>query len=95
MNGKLAILLPTAERRNAPSVPLAPRLGRLEGATIGFVTNGWGSGDVVFAELRRLLAQEGVKDIVERRTPQSRPLAPDELQSLAAASDAVVSGLGN
>ncbi len=95
MSGKLAILLPTAERRNAPSVPLAPRLVNLEGTTIGFITNGWRSGDVVFEELRRLLKQHGVKEIVERRTPQSRPLALDEFQALADASDAVVSGLGN
>lgn len=90
------ILMPYAEPSQAEGERLAPRLSALDGRTVGLVNNSWRCMNVVAEELtRRLKAEHGVVDVVERRISAAQTLPPQMLEEMAGACDAVIVGIGN
>ena len=75
---------------------LAPALGALAGATVGFIDNAK-IGTAVFLEhLERLLRERhGVRDVIRRRKPDSSRPVPRAMLAELAAADAIVSAVGD
>jgi hypothetical protein len=89
------VLDPTLEK-TAPLGRPAPRLGTLQGKTIGFISNGKEGTKGFFRHLDEMLRrQHGVRDVVLRtKSNYSAPADPhivDEIERW----DAVVTGLGD
>lgn len=90
------VLMPYAEPSQAEGGRLAPRLSTLDGRTVGLVNNSWRCMNVVAEELtRRLKAEHGVVDVVERRISAAQTLPPAMLEEMVGACDAVIVGIGN
>lgn len=88
--------MPYGEPSTVAGPRLAPRLSSLAGRRIGIVNNSWRCMHVVAEELtRRLKAEHGVVDIVERRISAAQTLPPPVLDEMADACDAVIVGIGN
>lgn len=88
--------MPYAEPSDAAGPRLAPRLPSLAGRRIGLVNNSWRCMHVVAEELtRRLTAEHGVAEIVERRISAAQTLPPAVLEQMADDCDAVIVGIGN
>jgi hypothetical protein len=90
------ILMPYAESASSGEVALAPRLSRLDAATIGVVNNSWRCMHVITDELTtRLTTDFGVSEILEERVSAAQTLPDDLLDAMAGSCDAVVVGIGN
>jgi hypothetical protein len=90
------VLMPYGEPSAGPAGRIAPRLPSLDGQTIGVVNNSWRCMHVVAEELtRRLKAEHGVVEIIERRISAAQTLPPPMLEEMAGACDAVIVGIGN
>lgn len=90
------VLMPYAEPSQAQEGRLAPRLPTLDGRTVGLVNNSWRCMNVVAEELtRRLKAEHGVVDVVERRISAAQTLPSAMLEEMVGACDAVIVGIGN
>jgi hypothetical protein len=71
-NGLVSVLNPAVETKLAERVPLAPRLGALEGKTIYLVDTDWGGmqqNDGLLQEMQKWFAQNmpGVKTIIKMK----------------------------
>ena len=89
------VLDPTTEKA-APLGQPAPRLGTLQGKTVGFISNGKEGTKGFFRHLDEMLRREhGVREVVLRtKSNYSAPADPhivDEIRKW----DAVVTGLGD
>jgi len=91
----IRVLDPTNEATPA-AIALAPRLAKLEGLTVGFISNGKEGTKGYFSHLARMLKDEyGVRDVVLR--VKSNYSAPADLHIVEEISQwhAAVSGLGD
>ena len=91
----LEVLNPTHET-NSAKLTLAPRPGSLEGATVGFISNGKEGTIGFFDHLERLLRERFAVARVERLT-KSNFSAPAEKEIIDAAAgwQLAVTGLGD
>lgn len=88
------ILDPTYDG-GAPAFALAPRLGTLEGKTVGIVSNGKKGSGRLFEALRRELMAAGANDVALRvKSNYSAPADPDIVEE-AKAWDAAFTGIGD
>ena len=91
----IEVLDPTYAETSAIVAP-APRLDRLEGATVGIVSNGK-HGTVAFfdALADELRTQHGVADVVRVVKPNYSAPAGDEIMDAARTWHALVAGIGD
>ena len=91
----IRVLDPTPEK-TAPVGQLAPRLATLQGATIGFISNGKEGTKGFFGHLERVLRDDyGVASVVYRtKTNYSAP-ADAAIVAEIGQWDAVISGIGD
>jgi len=90
----IRVLDPRLDPEREPLV-LAPALASLEGATVGLLDNGKIGTARFYDRLERRLGEQGVREVVRRRKPDSsRPVPPALLDELVRA-DAIVSGIGD
>lgn len=77
-------------------VRLAPPLGSLRGATVGFIDNAK-IGTAVFLDSLEAMLREraGVRDVIRRRKPDSSRPVPREVLAELSAADALVSAVGD
>ena len=94
MGRQVSILVPVSEDSGSKLL-LAPRLDTLAGKRIGIINNGWRCMHLAADELRRLLREQGVSDLVEKRTTAARPVLQSDLMDLARTADGVICGIGN
>jgi len=89
------ILDPTHEWQVAEFTP-APRLATLEGATVGFISNGKQGTRPFFDAFERVLTEEhGVANVVRLTKANYSARAEPEIFEQAARWDALVSGVGD
>jgi hypothetical protein len=75
---------------------LAPRLGTLEGKTVGFISNGKVGTKGFFAHLERILREEhGVAKVVSRTKSNYSAPADKHIADEIRQWDAVISGIGD
>jgi len=95
---KISVLNPAATNTMVPRLPLAPRLGSLEGKTIYMVDIGWGGPEAGFDVLQvisKRLAQDipGIKTIVMRKRGSYMTDDPDLWKEIKAKGHAAILGL--
>lgn len=89
------VLDPTAEKA-PPSGQAAPRLGSLEGKTVGFISNGKEGTKAFFGHLDKMLREEfGVANVVFRTKSNYSAPADKHIVDEIKNWDAVVSGIGD
>ena len=94
MDRQVSILVPGSEDSGS-KLALAPRLDTLAGKRIGIINNGWRCMQIASDELRRLLIEQGISELVEKRTTAARPVVQSDLLDLAQTADGVICGIGN
>lgn len=89
------VLDPTAETASALGSP-APRLVSLEGATVGFISNGKEGTKEYFAHLERMLRDQfGVAEVVTRVKSNYSAPADAWIVEQIGQWDAAVTGIGD
>ena len=90
-NSMTTVLNPAAEGAVA-SQTLAPRLGSLQGMTVGLIDNHKGNSDLYLAELADLFKKQfGVAEVINyRKDSQSIPTPPEVLDDLASKCQAII-----
>ena len=90
-NSMTTVLNPAAEGAVAAQ-KLAPRLGDLQGMTVGLIDNHKGNSDLYLAELAELFKEQcGVAQVITyRKDSQSIPTPPDVLDDLASKCQAII-----
>ena len=79
-----------------PAGQLAPRLSKLKGKTIGFISNGKVGTKGFFAHLERLLREEhGVARVVSRTKSNYSAPADAHIAAEIKSWDAVITGIGD
>ena len=75
----------------------AARVGSMRGKTLGLLSNGWRSFDVMLAHIAgEAVQRQGVGAVVSRKNPNSASTTPKAtMEELAANTDAVVVGVGH
>ena len=94
MSSKVKLLVPEGRIRTVP-IPLAPRLGGLEGKVIGFMHNGKPNADILLSRLASLMRKK--YSPLETRS-RSKPLVSepaDFIEELANECQGVVNALGD
>ena len=97
MTRRVRMVLPHAESYQRDTLTIAPRARDLEGACMGFLSNGWPSLEVVYEELRLALSHEyNVARFLDvHKSIKEGPVSAQDMQRLAAECAVVVNGLGN
>jgi hypothetical protein len=94
-----AILDPTGGVRttNGDTAVLTPKRAKLDGATVGLLSNTKQNAALFLDELGNLLKERhGVTAVMPRvKTVFALPVTPEQLEELASACDAVVTGVGD
>lgn len=95
-HGKLRLLDPTLAPLELGG-SLSPRLDALAGKTLGMISNGRESSELILRRLaERLREGDGVADVIYRSKPFIGNIAPSQLfEELSARCDAVVTGVGD
>ncbi|MBI4307460.1 MAG: hypothetical protein HY684_01470 [Chloroflexi bacterium] len=90
------VLLPEDEEMETPRQRTAARLGTLHGKVICVVNNGWNCMNLIQDEIcRELTGVYGVRSVITRSKPATRPLSTSELDEISRSADAVINGIGN
>jgi hypothetical protein len=94
--GQIEVLLPIGENTGSRKARvLAPRLDRLQGATVGIFSNAWQCMTYLSRELcERLPAEYGVKEVITYESPTTAALSRALLEDAAARCDAAIVGIG-
>lgn len=95
---KIRVLNPTPPNRMVDRVPLAPRLGSLEGKTIFLVDIGWGGDNAapsVYAEMKAWFAQNMPSVKIEVRKVKGFYMQdqPELLKEISEKGDAALIGI--
>jgi hypothetical protein len=92
----IKVLNPTAGSARGTSV-LAPRLGALDGKTIGVIWNGRAYGDRIITEAIDILKQRHrLREVVFLEKPFLGNIAPEPiLAEIAARADGAITGVGD
>lgn len=95
---KIRVLNPTPPNRMVDRVPLAPRLGSLEGKTIFLVDIGWGGDNAapsVYAEMKAWFAQNMPSVKIELRKVKGFYMQdqPELLKEISEKGDAALIGI--
>ena len=85
------VLNPAAEG-TVTTQKLAPRLGDLQGMTVGLIDNHKGNSDLYLAALAELFKEQfGVSQVINyRKDSQSIPTPPEVLDDLASKCQAII-----
>ena len=97
MSDSVQILDPTVGDEAGTSLPRAPRLGEIEGATLGLVSNGKTHSQKILARIAdNLEAKYRIGGRRELRKPSpGRPVDEDQLQMVAEHAMAVIAAIGD
>jgi hypothetical protein len=90
----LRVLDPRLDPEREP-LALAPALAALDGATVGLLDNAKIGTARFYDRLEALLREQGVREIVRRRKPDSSRPVPREMLDELVHADAIVSGIGD
>lgn len=97
MSGESIFVLDPTAKANVPEREMAPRVGSLDGLTVGFLHNFKPNADLVLERIEEAVRQRfAVKAVVWRRKSDAASGAPpDMLKELADQCDLVFNGVGD
>lgn len=92
----IRILDPVATAREVKEGP-APRVAAIGGRSVGMLSNGWRSWDVMLGRLSEIAVEKyEAREVLSRKNPNASSATPkDTMEELVSEVDAAIVGIGH